>query len=156
MKKRLLIILLGLFTIPVCSLYAQTYAKPLTLPGADNPWLNSQLIEPAALANIMMANGAHQPVILNIGVVDDIKGATHIGPVGNNKNLAILKAKLSATPKNQMVVFYCGCCPFAKCPNIRPAFAELTKLGFTNIKLLNLPVNLKTNWIDKNYPVESK
>jgi hypothetical protein len=51
---------------------------------------------------------------------------------------------------------YCGCCPFEKCPNIRPAFNLMKAMGFSNGKLLNLPTNLKQNWIAKGYPVEGK
>jgi thiosulfate/3-mercaptopyruvate sulfurtransferase len=47
-----------------------------------------------------------------------------------------------------LIVFYCGCCPFNHCPNVRPAFKVLKQMGFTNFKLLNLPENLKVNWIN--------
>ncbi|HCS20823.1 MAG TPA: hypothetical protein DIW47_09730 [Bacteroidetes bacterium] len=51
------------------------------------------------------------------------------------------------------IIIYCGCCPFSDCPNIRPAFEVLNELKFTNPKLLNLPKNLKADWIDKGYPM---
>jgi len=54
------------------------------------------------------------------------------------------------------MVIYCGCCPFTKCPNIRPAFQQLKKMGFTNVKVLDLPVNLQTNWIAIGYPLAGK
>jgi len=53
-------------------------------------------------------------------------------------------------------VIYCGCCPFEHCPNVRPAFQLLNEMKFTNQKLLNLSTNLKTDWIDKGYPVAKK
>jgi hypothetical protein len=37
-------------------------------------------------------------------------------------------------------------------PNIRPAFNALVEMGFKNVKILDLPKNVKTNWIDHNYP----
>ena len=91
--------------------------------------------------------------IFNIGAVEDIKGAKHIGAVSNSENLEKLKRAVAVLPKNTAMVIYCGCCPFAKCPNIRPAFLELKRLGFSNVKVLNLPANLKTNWIAKGYPL---
>jgi hypothetical protein len=54
------------------------------------------------------------------------------------------------------VVIYCGCCPFAKCPNVRPAFSTLLGMGFKNPRLLNLSHNLKADWIDKGYPLEDQ
>jgi hypothetical protein len=53
------------------------------------------------------------------------------------------------------VIIYCGCCPFDKCPNIRPAFAALKEMGFKNARLLDLPKNIKADWLDKNYPAAS-
>jgi hypothetical protein len=128
-------------------------APSLTAP---NPWTDSQLLEPSVLAAQIKTGGTDIPLILNIGAVEDIKGATHIGAVNDTKNLEKLKNTVKDLPKNTAIVIYCGCCPFARCPNIRPAFAELVKSGFTNVKLLNLPANLKTNWIGKGYPLASK
>jgi len=116
---------------------------------APNPWTDSQLLEPSVLAAQIKAGGTNLPLILNIGAVEDIKGATHIGAVNDAKTLEKLKSTVAALPKNTAIVIYCGCCPFARCPNIRPAFSELIKAGFTNVKLLNLSTNLKTNWVAK-------
>ncbi|GGH12613.1 hypothetical protein GCM10007352_19500 [Mucilaginibacter phyllosphaerae] len=110
-------------------------------------------MEPALLAANIKENPAKLPLILNIGAVEDIKGAKHIGAADKTENLKALKAMVTTLPKNADIVIYCGCCPFTKCPNIRPAFQELKKMGFTHIKLLNLPVNLQTNWIAKGYPL---
>ncbi|ASU32022.1 rhodanese-like domain-containing protein [Mucilaginibacter xinganensis] len=132
---------------------AQTSPVAIPVPGLNNPWSNSQLLEPADLAANIKAGGTKTPLILNIGAVEDIKGAQHIGAVSNAETLEKLKKTVAALPKNTEIVIYCGCCPFAKCPNIRPAFNELIKAGFTNVKLLNLPTNLKTNWISKGYPL---
>ena len=66
--------------------------------------------------------------------------------------MPILKEKLKALPKNTQVVVYCGCCPYDKCPNIRPAFQALISSGFINGKVLNLPTNIKTDWINKGFP----
>ncbi|MGZ3777584.1 MAG: rhodanese-like domain-containing protein [Mucilaginibacter sp.] len=134
--------------------YAQT--STLNEPEAViAPWTNKELIEPAVLAAKLTGDHDHA-VIFNIGKVEDIKGATHIGPVSKAENLDKLKAEVASLPKNTELIIYCGCCPFAKCPNIRPAFTTLKKMGFTNIKVLDIPVNLETNWTSKGYPLAGK
>jgi rhodanese-related sulfurtransferase len=72
------------------------------------------------------------------------------------ESLDTLKSKLAALPKDTKVVIYCGCCPFEHCPNVRPAIAVLKDMKFTNYQLLNLPHNIKTDWIDKGYPVKKQ
>jgi hypothetical protein len=159
MKKTSLIILLSFMLVGLSIYSAQAQASSVVaVPalGVKNPWSENQLLEPSELAADIKAGEAKTPVVFNIGAVEDIKGAKHIGAVSNAENLKKLKNAVAALPKNTKLIIYCGCCPFAKCPNIRPAFTELKKLGFTNVKLLNLPTNLKTNWIAFGYPLAAK
>lgn len=121
----------------------------------QNPWRAKDLLKPADLASTLRNKKSKHPVILNIGVVEDIYGAKNIGAASKKENLEKLKVSLKNLPKNTMVVIYCGCCPFDKCPNIRPAFSMMKDLGFSNGKLLNMPVNLKQDWINKGYPMAS-
>ena len=145
---------LVLITWALC-LTVQAQTSPVAQPSLlDNyPWTSHDLVEPATLAAVIKDNPSKTPLILNIGAVEDIKGAKHIGPANKAENIAALKNTVSALPKNTEIVIYCGCCPFTKCPNAQPAFKELKAMGFTNIKLLNLPVNLRTNWTSKGYPL---
>ena len=122
----------------------------------QNLWRAKDLLQPADLASTLRNKKSKQPVILNIGVVENIEGAKNIGAASKKENLEKLKGSLKNLPKNTMVVIYCGCCPFDKCPNIRPAFSMMKNLGFSNGKLLNLPVNLKQDWISKGYPMSSE
>ena len=138
------------------TLLAQTSPKPIQSVTANNPWMDNQLVEPAALALLINQGKAGDIIIYNIGVVEDIKGARHIGPASDSENLKKLKAGVSGLPKNTAIIIYCGCCPFAKCPNIRPAFTELIKEGFTNIRLLNLTKNLQSNWTAQHYPMKTE
>lgn len=157
--KNFLIILISVFLINslvITSTKAQTSPAPMPTLEKPNPWTENQLIEPAGLAALINNSKSDMPIIFNIGAVDDIKGAKHIGAVSNTENMEKFKHELNLLPHNTEIIIYCGCCPFSKCPNIRPAFLELQKTGFTNIKLLNLPTNLKTNWIAKGYPLASK
>jgi hypothetical protein len=123
-------------------------------PQSDNPWTEKQLKDPAILAATIADPKAPRPVIFNIGPVQQIKGAIAIGPATKPDNLEKLKQQLAKLPKDKEVIIYCGCCPYSRCPNVRPAFELLQKLKFKNAKLLNLPSNLKDDWIDKGYPLE--
>lgn len=153
--KKASILLLCCFLIAgiVFKAQAQTSAGAPQALAAANPWADNQLIEPSLLAGILKTGGNNSPLIFNMGIVEDIKGAKHIGALTNEINAESLKTALHGIAKTKPIIIYCGCCPFAKCPNIRPAFLELKKLGFTNVQVLNLPVNLKTNWINKGYPL---
>jgi hypothetical protein len=51
-------------------------------------------------------------------------------------------------------VVYCGCCPWDKCPNLKPALDTLRAMGFTRVKALYIPVNLAQDWTAKGYPIE--
>ncbi|MDB5851756.1 MAG: hypothetical protein JWP29_5508 [Rhodoferax sp.] len=154
-KHKILVIAVCMLITGLCASETKAQTSPVAMPSLlnDYPWTDSELIEPSVLAAMITKNPANMPVIFNIGAVEDIKGAKHIGAVSNAENMKTLKSNVSALPKNAAIVIYCGCCPFTKCPNIRPAFLELKKWGFTNVKLLNLPVNLKTNWISHGYPL---
>ena len=120
----------------------------------DEPWTDKQLKDPAVLAAAIADSKATKPVIFNIGPVQQIKGAVAIGPASAQANLEKLKQQLAKLPKDKEVIIYCGCCPFRRCPNVRPAFELLKKLKFTNAKLLNLPSSLNDDWISKGYPIE--
>ncbi len=154
MKNILYIILLILTTTSISM--AQTTFNPNQSLDKRNTWTEKDLMEPSALAAIISNPKAKQAQIFNIGVVEDIKGAKKMGGASVKANLEKFKNALSSLPKNTLVVVYCGCCPFEKCPNIRPAFNLMKSMGFTNGKLLNLPTNLKQNWIDKGFPLAQK
>jgi hypothetical protein len=156
MKKSFLAVCFGLATLvfSVSGLKAQTTPVSPEVPAAADPWKASEQLDPATLAGLLKAGNA--PLIFNIGAVEDIKTAKHVGPVGEAKFLAKFKNMIAALPKNTQVVIYCGCCALPKCPNVRPAYQELKAAGFTNIRVLNIAVNLKTNWIAAGFPLSDK
>ncbi|MCC6384872.1 MAG: rhodanese-like domain-containing protein [Bacteroidia bacterium] len=123
--------------------------------GGTEPWTENQLMQPAELAGQLTSGQPQQIYIFNIGPAGLIQGAVQIGETGNQRNLSNLRLQLEKLPKEANIVIYCGCCPFKNCPNIRPAFSLLNEMKFTNHKLLNLADNLKTDWIDKGYPLQS-
>lgn len=118
----------------------------------DEPWTEQQLMAPADLARIINDPQAQKPIVFSIGPGATIKNSVDIGPVKEKENLRKLKLELSKLSKDADIVICCGCCPFKDCPNIRPAFSLLNKMKFTHHKLLNLPKNIKVDWIDKGYP----
>jgi hypothetical protein len=124
------------------------------LPQSDEPWTDKQLKDPSALAATLADPKAVQPVIFNIGPVQQIKGAIAIGPAKAQANLDKLKQQLAKLPKDKEVIIYCGCCPYSRCPNVRPAFEVLQKMKFKNGKLLKLPSSLNDDWISKGYPMD--
>ena len=117
------------------------------------PWAQEQLLEPRDLALTINTPQSHQPIVLSVGPAAVIKNSIDIGATREKENLDKLKQHLKDVSKDETLVLYCGCCPFDKCPNIRPAFDLLNQLGFKNHKLLNLPHNIKMDWIDHGYPV---
>ncbi|HET6769287.1 MAG TPA: rhodanese-like domain-containing protein [Chitinophagaceae bacterium] len=119
------------------------------------PWTPDQLMQPEKLAAIINDSAIVKPLIIGVGPVDLIKGAIKTGAAKERENLKGLRKLLSKEDRKRAIVIYCGCCPFKDCPNIRPAFSTLTEMEFTNHKLLNLPRNLKIDWINHGYPMNN-
>ncbi len=143
-KKTLYSLIVGAMFL--CAIFVQISWKNA------EPWSPEQLLEPADLAATILGADTKKPLIISIGPAATIKTSVGVGPAGEAENIAKLEKLLSKEPKDRAIVIYCGCCPFNKCPNVRPAFTKLNEMGFTNHKLLNIPKNLKTDWLDKGYP----
>jgi rhodanese-related sulfurtransferase len=120
---------------------------------AQNPenWTSKDLLQPAALAQTLQ-EGKNIPLIFSVGPSAIIPHSVEIGMVKDKENLDKLKKQLKGLPKNKSIVVYCGCCPYDHCPDVRPAVAMLKEMGFTNYKLLDLPHNIKADWLNKGYP----
>ncbi len=121
----------------------------------NEPWRADELLAPAALAAQLRGSGP-APMVFDMGPSGTIKGARPIGPAQETASLVKLRAALAGLPRTQPVVVYCGCCPFEPCPNLRSAFSTVKEAGFKNVKLLNLPHNLKADWIDAGYPMAAR
>ena len=120
------------------------------------PWRQDQLLAPEDLAAIINSSNDVKPLIVSIGPAGLIRNAVETGAAHEKESLNKLKALLSKEKKDRDIVIYCGCCPFKNCPNIRPAFTLLNSMKFTNQKLLDLPHNLKVDWIDHGYPMNGR
>ena len=116
-------------------------------------WTNDDLLEPSDLSATIKSN-KNVPVIFSIGPGAIIPHSKDIGMIKEMENMQKFKDQLSTLAKDTQIVIYCGCCPFEHCPNVRPAIQFLKDLNFTNYKLLDLPHNIKIDWIDKGYPAQ--
>lgn len=119
-------------------------------------WKKEQLISPGDLISILKDSKKEKPVIFNIGFVNDIPGAIRIGSIKESENLEKFEIELRKLNRNQFIVIYCGFYPYSDCPNVSPAFRYLSEQGFSNHKLLDLPQNIKNNWIDKRLSFKDK
>lgn len=77
------------------------------------------------------------------------------GPGSKPEGVALLKKAVAHLPKNADLVIYCGCCPMVRCPNVRPAYHVLKEMGFTHVRVLDIPTNMHTDWFTKGYPSEN-
>ena len=115
----------------------------------------SARIQPAQL--VEMIRSGHAPTILQVGFTTlfeeaHIRGSIHAGPAVSDSGMALLRKTAEHLDRHKLLVIYCGCCPWPKCPNIRPAFEELRKMGFTNVKAVYIPHNFGTDWVLHGYP----
>lgn len=123
----------------------------------SDPWPPSSLLEPSAIAAMLTAKGAATPVVFYVGFPNlytgaHVRGATLQGPGSKPAGLESLRKAAAGLPQSQPVVIYCGCCPFDRCPNIRPAYRVLKEQGFNDIRVMKIPTNLHTDWVAKGYP----
>ena len=123
-------------------------------PKPEN-WTSEQLMQPADLAQTLK-NNKDIPLIYCVGPGVVIPHSINIGMTDKAENIQKLKDSLNNVSRDANIVIYCGCCPFARCPNVRPAIALLEEMKFTNYHLLDLPHNIKTDWISKGYPQVSE
>jgi hypothetical protein len=122
---------------------------------SQNAFKPDQLIQPDILVKKIGEPADKRPIILNVGVEKNIKSAIEIGILSSPSKQEKLKKALSSIDKNKEVVIYCGCCKLIDCPNIPIALNYIKSLGYNKVKILNLPVGLNEDWIDKKYPMNS-
>jgi len=140
-KLALILILSGLFS------WRTTFAQ--------NPvnWTNDQLLQPSDLAATLKDN-KEVAVIFSVGPGAIIPHSRDMGMIKEQQNMKKFKQELENLPKDTSIIIYCGCCPYEHCPNVRPAIQLLKDMKFTNYKLLDLPDNIKIDWINKGYPTQ--
>ncbi len=123
---------------------------------AGDVWQSKDLVQPKDVAADIKS-----PLVLYVGFpvlfrAAHIPGSVYAGPGSKTEGIEMLKKAVEGQPKNRAIIVYCGCCPWEKCPNMRPAFTALREMGYTNLKAMAIPENLKTDWTDKGYPIERR
>jgi hypothetical protein len=138
-----------------------TYAQGQTgQPTTSEALPASQLVQPADLVReLASASADSRPTIVYVGfrtlfAGGHIPGATFHGSASTEQGLADIKKWAASLPRTTNLVIYCGCCPFERCPNIRPAFALLRDMGFTHLRVLELRTSFAADWASKNYAIE--
>ena len=124
-----------------------------------NPWPESSLLEPAALAKTLRSS-EKKPIVICVAFPvlyrnKHIAGAIYAGPGNTPAGLETLRKAVAGLAKDSDLVLYCGCCPMIKCPNIRPSYQALKEMGFTKVRVLRIPENMAADWYGKDYPTEA-
>ena len=152
-KKTPMTILPRLTVILILATIAVTVARAQSelAPGS------AQLITPEELVQILQSSSQEKPLILNVGphlvyMQAHIPGAEYIGAASDKQGMESLRRRVKTLPHNTSIVLYCGCCPWSHCPNVRPAYDELHKAGFSKVKVLYIADNFGSDWVDKGYP----
>jgi thiosulfate/3-mercaptopyruvate sulfurtransferase len=133
----------------------------LLLFSAD-PWSDTEIVQPKVLADVLSSADGAKPPVFYVGFPVLYRDGAHIatatlaGPCSKAEGLEALKKAVQNLPHDNELYIYCGCCPFVKCPNIRPAYSALHEMGFSNLKVVMIETNLHTDWIEKGYPVEKQ
>jgi thiosulfate/3-mercaptopyruvate sulfurtransferase len=148
--------LLALFCV-ILPIGALTRNLAIAMP--SDPWTAAQTVQPAQLVTELQEVKDPHVLVIYVGVRTlynggHIPGAVYYGPGSTEQGISDLKKYAATLPKNSDVVLYCGCCPLEKCPNLRPSFAALKDLGFSRLRVLLLPNNFNTDWVEKGYPVQ--
>jgi thiosulfate/3-mercaptopyruvate sulfurtransferase len=125
-----------------------------------DPWTKGQVLEAADLfRELPNSKGGTAPAIVYVGFRTLFEGghlpfASFHGTASKEAGLAELRTWAGALPRSTNLVIYCGCCPFDRCPNIRPAYTAVHDLGFTHLRVLVLPTSFAADWVEKGYPIE--
>jgi hypothetical protein len=130
--------------------------RPAIAPG--DPWTASQLVSPVELDALLKTSKSSRPVLLHVGFralyrQGGIPGSIYAGPGSRPEGIEALRKAVAFLPKTRPIVIYCGCCPWAKCPNVRPAFRTLSQLGFTRVRVLAVAENFTRDWVERGFPV---
>jgi thiosulfate/3-mercaptopyruvate sulfurtransferase len=152
--------LLLLFSVLCAGAHAQPTSQAsqaASTSSADAAIPAAQLLQPEELVQMLRSSG-EKPLVLQVGshvlyAEAHIPGSEYAGAGGQDAGLQALRDRVKGLDRSQFLVIYCGCCPWDKCPNIRPAYRQLHTLGFTRVKVLYLADNFGANWINKKYPV---
>jgi thiosulfate/3-mercaptopyruvate sulfurtransferase len=134
-------------------------AQQPTGAAIDPPWNSAEVIHAEDLARVLAGKKGEQPKVFQVGFetmykTQHVTGSVYAGPGRSDAGLELLRKAVAGVPKDRMIMLYCGCCPWDRCPNMKPAFKLLHELGYMQVKVVEIPKDFKTDWIDKGFPVE--
>lgn len=162
MQLKLRTYLLAVFTLLLLApatrpAHALQFGAPAIVSATEIP--QSALLQPAQLNAMIEHPGHGAPLMLQVGSrlmfeQGHIPGSEFAGPAVQPEGIALLRNRVASLPKGKLIIIYCGCCPWTRCPNMGTAYRFLTGLGFTNVKALYLPSNFGADWVSKGYRVE--
>jgi rhodanese-related sulfurtransferase len=139
---------------------ARAQSSPATSPLSATTIPAHALVQPSDLVQLLASkDSSNSPVVLQVGShiffnEAHITGAQFAGPGSQPAGLALLEKTVSPLPKDKLIVLYCGCCPWNRCPNVGPAYKRLQDLGYTNVKVLYLASDFGDDWVNKGYPTQ--
>jgi thiosulfate/3-mercaptopyruvate sulfurtransferase len=125
----------------------------------SDPWTSAQMVQASDFVHELGDKNATPPTVVYVGFKTlfaggHVPGASFHGTASTEQGLAELKKWAETLPRTTNLVIYCGCCPYEKCPNIRPAFTALSEMGFKKLRVLSLPTSFAADWADKGYPIQ--
>ena len=141
-------VLRGAIALPLVS-YGQAQA---------DPWPESALLNPADLNKLIEDQASLEILCVGFSPLYHARHLPHAqlaGPASQPDGMRMLEQAAVALKPGSQIILYCGCCPMVRCPNIRPAYETLQRRKIQNVRVLNLPHNLHTDWVEKGYPTES-
>ncbi|PYU23438.1 MAG: rhodanese-like domain-containing protein [Acidobacteria bacterium] len=145
----------------VLALETQSAAgRPAQVPSAGKAaeLATAVQIEPEVLAKLLQGSKTGtKPVVLHVGFKNfydqaRIPGSYYAGPGFRPEGLELLRQRVASLQPEQLIVLYCGCCPWDKCPNVKPAYDALHAMGFTNVKVVHIAENFGANWMNAGLP----
>ena len=121
----------------------------------SDPWTVKHVVTVKEL-NAELSGKKKKPLLLHVGFSflyqqSHIPGSKYVGPAHSQKGINSIKAAVKGYKKNKDIVIYCGCCPWTDCPNVRPAYTVLKKMGYKNVKVLYIPDSFMKDWTNKGY-----
>jgi thiosulfate/3-mercaptopyruvate sulfurtransferase len=149
-------VLLGLTCASITRLDAQQPSAP-PAPSGNATIPATALLQPDELLSMLQSQ--EKPLVLQVGshvlyAEAHIPGSEYVEATGKSPGIEALRKRVASLGREQLIVIYCGCCPWGRCPNIRPAYDQLHAMGFTHVKALYIADNFGKDWVDKGYPIE--
>ena len=136
---------------------AATFLMVLPVAGQATSIPASRQITPEDLVKLLQGSPQQKPLMIQVGshvlyTQAHIPGSEYIGPASSEAGLQQLRKRVAMLRRTQLIVLYCGCCPWSHCPNVEPADNALHKMGFRNVKILYIAENFGSDWVNKGYP----